>query len=306
LLLEAEPGNASGDSVAVVDDVQKVGGDRVDQPGADHAVHRGLGGVVRRRDITEDVVLQSKSTKDEEYVATPFGEVRGLKIQNNRNRIPDVLDGGGLAVQAGDGCVIGDEGGIIVFGLGVVVVGPMITGAAPESRDPLLEDEGLRALFFERIGDGADAVLGGGGGLEEFCGVQELLAALSVGGTQRGGFFFEQLGGGKGLIAELRRGGRSCRAGGVNGGGHGAAAEAARGRDAGGFGCRADGRSRGGDWAWRPSGRAREQRGRKQSRGEERRGEVRTLISLLIPYWKAKGLRLLNDNLSTGVTYIGE
>jgi hypothetical protein len=79
LLLEAQPGDASGDSVAVVDDVQKVGGDRVDQPGDDHAVHPGPSGVVRRRDVTEDVVLQSKSTKDEEYMATPFGEVRGLK-----------------------------------------------------------------------------------------------------------------------------------------------------------------------------------------------------------------------------------
>jgi hypothetical protein len=199
LLLEAEPGNASANSVAVVDDVQKVGGERVDQPGADHVVHRGPGGVVRRRDITEDVVLQRKSTKDEEYMATPFGEVRGLKIQNNRNKISDVLDGGGLTVQAGDGRVIVDEGGIVVFGLGVVVAGPMIAGAAPESRDPLLEDEGLRALFFERVGGGADAVLGGGSGLEDFGGVQELLAMLSVGGTQRGGFFFEQLGGGKGL-----------------------------------------------------------------------------------------------------------
>jgi hypothetical protein len=169
-------------------------------------------------------------------MATPFGEIRGLEIQNNRNEIPNVLDGGSLAVQPRDGRGIGDEGGIVVFGLGVIV-------AAPESRGPLLEDVGLRVLFLESVSGGADAVLGGGSGLEKLGVLQELLAALSVGGSQGGGFFFKLLGGGEGIIAELGCGSRSRSAGGD----HGAAAEEAR--------------SRGASWARRPSGRLREPRG---------------------------------------------
>jgi hypothetical protein len=212
----------------------KVGRDRVDQPGDDHTIHAGPRGVVRERGVAEDVVLQSNSTKNEEHMATPFGEVRGLEIQNNWNEIPDVLDGGGLAVQSGDDRGIGDEEGVVVFGLGVVVAGPVVAGAAPESHGPLLEDVGLRALFLESVGGGADAVLGGGSGLEEFGVLQELLAALGVGGAQGGDLFFKLLGSGEGSIAELSRGSRSRNAGGgVAEGDNGATAEEACSRGSG-------------------------------------------------------------------------
>jgi hypothetical protein len=75
LLLEAELGDTSGDPITIVDDVQKVGGDHVDQPGDNHAVHAGQDEVLRKWGVAEDVVLQSKSSQDEEHVATPFGEV---------------------------------------------------------------------------------------------------------------------------------------------------------------------------------------------------------------------------------------
>jgi hypothetical protein len=67
--------------------------------------------------------------------------------------------------------------------LGVIVAGPGVAWAAPESSGPQLENAGLRALFFESVGGGADAVLGGGDGLEKLGVLRELLAALSVGGA---------------------------------------------------------------------------------------------------------------------------
>jgi hypothetical protein len=39
LLLDVEPGDASRDTIALVNVVQEVGGDGVEDPGDDHAVH---------------------------------------------------------------------------------------------------------------------------------------------------------------------------------------------------------------------------------------------------------------------------
>jgi hypothetical protein len=44
------------------------------------------------------MVLQGEAAEDEEDVVAPLGEVGGLKVQSDRNEIPDILDDGGLAV----------------------------------------------------------------------------------------------------------------------------------------------------------------------------------------------------------------
>jgi hypothetical protein len=62
----------------------------------DHVVVGGAG------DNAEDVLLQGETVEYEEDVAAPFGVVGGFEIHNNRNQVPDVLDGGGLAVEAGE------------------------------------------------------------------------------------------------------------------------------------------------------------------------------------------------------------
>jgi len=75
LLFNAEPCCPGGDAVALVDDVQKVGGDGVEEPGDDNTVHPGPCRVVEARDVTEDVVLQLESAEDEEDVAAPLAVV---------------------------------------------------------------------------------------------------------------------------------------------------------------------------------------------------------------------------------------
>jgi len=86
----------------LVDDVRKVGGDGVEDPGNNHAVHAGPRRVVEAGGVGKDVVLQREATEDEEDVAAPLGVVGrksktiGIRFLNDLNQIPDVLDSGGL------------------------------------------------------------------------------------------------------------------------------------------------------------------------------------------------------------------
>jgi hypothetical protein len=214
------------------------------------------------------MVLQGEAAEDEKDEAAPLRVVGVLEVQNNRNEIPDVLDGGGLTVEAGNVRGVGVEGVVVVV-LKVVVEGVAVAciGRAvlvSESRG--LQFQGVRRgmLLFESVGGGADALLGSGDGFEECSVLLELLAALSIGGAQGGGFFFQSLGGGEGLIAELGRGGRSRSAGAggaIAGGSHGRSGGKTRSPgDGGGRGAAVERPARG------PSGRARAPRGRKRKR----------------------------------------
>jgi hypothetical protein len=166
-------------------------------------------------DVTEDVVLQGEPAEGEEDVAAPLGVVGGLEVQNNRDQVLDVLDGGGLDVQMSHGRGIGGGGEcVVVLGGGVVVAG-MVAEAVPEFGSLPLEGVSPRALLLEGVSGGADAFLRIGGGREELGVCLELLAALGVGGVEGCGFVRQPLGGGAGFIAELGGGSR----GGVSGGG---------------------------------------------------------------------------------------
>ena len=78
LLLEAKPRYSSGDAIALVNNVEKVGGDGVEDPRDNDAVHVGPGRVVETGGVAEDMVLESEPAEDEEDVAAPFGVVGGL------------------------------------------------------------------------------------------------------------------------------------------------------------------------------------------------------------------------------------
>ena len=75
LLFNAEPCCSGGDAVALVDDIRKVRGDGVEEPGDDNIVHPGPCQVVEARGVAEDVVLQLESAKDEEDIAAPLAVV---------------------------------------------------------------------------------------------------------------------------------------------------------------------------------------------------------------------------------------
>jgi hypothetical protein len=162
LLFKTKPSSPSGDAVRLVDDVQEVGGDGVEDPGDDHAIHARPRWIVEAGGVTENMVLQREPAEDEEEVATPLGVIGGLEVQNNRNQVLDVLDGGGLAVQMSDGRGIGGDGVAVIVVLGVIVAETF-----PESSSLRFQRVGQRALFLESVGSGADVVLGVGGGFEE-------------------------------------------------------------------------------------------------------------------------------------------
>jgi hypothetical protein len=113
---------------------------------------------------------------------------------------------------------------VVILRIGVVV---RMFGAEaiPEGRGLLLQGICVRALFVKSSSSDADTLLGGGGGLEKGSFFLELLAALCVGGAQRGGLILQALGSREGFVAELGRGSHGGRAG----GGHGRAAAAAEG-----------------------------------------------------------------------------
>jgi hypothetical protein len=165
-----------------MDDVEEVGGDGVEEPRDDNTVHTSPGRVGEGR-IAEDMVLQGEAAKGEEEVAAPLRVVGGLEIQSDRNKVPDVLDSDGLTVKTRDGRDIGGEGRVVLVGLRVVVARTGGMGTAPEGGGPLLQNICLRALLDEGVGGGADPILGGGGGFKELDVLQELVAALGVGGA---------------------------------------------------------------------------------------------------------------------------
>jgi hypothetical protein len=211
-----------------------------------------------------------------------------LKVQGDRNEIPDVLDSGGLAVEPSNNSGVGGEGVVIVI-RELVVMGRIFAGLGqamtiPESSGALLQVEGLSALMLECILDSTDAVLCGGGGFEELRVLRELLAVLNICRAQGGGFVFQALGGGEGLITELGRSGRGFRAGAgrvVPGGGHESSTR--RGCNPGGGRVRGRGggqrreaeRSSAGERARQPSSRRRGRaagRGRRDGAKRENRG----------------------------------
>jgi hypothetical protein len=55
------------------------------------------------------MVLQGEVAEDEEDVAAPLREIGGLQVQNEGNEVPDVLDGGSLVVELGDGRGVGES-----------------------------------------------------------------------------------------------------------------------------------------------------------------------------------------------------
>jgi hypothetical protein len=77
------------------------------------------------------VILQGKAAEDEEDVAAPLGVVGSLKIEDDRDQVLDILDGGSLRV---------------LVAMGVTV------NALPEGRCLLLQGVCLRALFGESGG----------------------------------------------------------------------------------------------------------------------------------------------------------
>jgi hypothetical protein len=76
LIFDPEPRCPGSGASVLVDDVQKVGGDGVENPGDDHAVHARPCRIVGAGVIAEDMVLQREPPEGEEEVAAPLGVVR--------------------------------------------------------------------------------------------------------------------------------------------------------------------------------------------------------------------------------------
>jgi hypothetical protein len=79
------------------------------------------------------MVLQSEATEDEENVAAPLRVAGGLKVQGDRNEVPDVLDDGGLAVEPGNSSVVRGEG-VVVIVRELIVVGRVSVGLGLSSK----------------------------------------------------------------------------------------------------------------------------------------------------------------------------
>jgi hypothetical protein len=78
-------------------------------------------------------------------VVVPLREVRILEVQNNGNKVPDVLDGGVLVVEMSDGRGVGGEGvGVVV--LGVLIPRAGVVGMTTNGGGPLLQNIGLHTL----------------------------------------------------------------------------------------------------------------------------------------------------------------
>jgi hypothetical protein len=281
LLLQAKPRSTSGDAVAFIDDVEKVGGDGVEDPRDDDVIHTSPGGIVEANVVSENMVPESKSTEDEEDVATPLRVVGRLQVKNDGDRILDVLQGRSLAVQASDGRGFGGHGAVVVLVVGRIFSAEGL-GSNPiaESGGLLFKGGGLRPLGLKGGGGGADALLSSSGGLEERHLIQELLAALGIRRAQRGRLGFQLFGGGEGFITKRSRGGGGGDAGaGVSGHGEGGSGGDGRGgRGATRAAAEEVGAARGerGDWE------TREARGKAEA--EEKGGKAgRGTISLLIP-----------------------
>jgi len=273
-----------------VDDVEEVGGDGVEDPRDDDAVHARPRRIVGMNDIAEDMVLQGEATEGEQDVATPLGVVGGLQVEDDGNQILDVLHSSSLAMEASNGHGFrGDRTQVVV--IGSVVAERFSAEPFAEGGGLPLQSVGLLALRIEGGGGGADAFLSIGGGLEEGRLLLELLGPLGVRVPQGGGLVFQLLDGGEGFVAKLCRGGGRRGAGARTAGwrsSHGE--ERGRGARSGRRGAR-DGRPSRGHAAAR--GAEREARAQREAGagceagacgGKAEAGErVQDQISLLIP-----------------------
>jgi hypothetical protein len=123
-------------------------------------------------------------------------------------------------VKAGDGLGFRrGRVGVVV----VLVLQRLGAEASAEGRGLLLQGVSRCALLDKGVSGGADALLGIGGGFEEGGLLRQLLAALTVGGAQRGSLIFQAFGRRESFVAELGRGSR----GGRSRGGHGVRGAAA-------------------------------------------------------------------------------
>jgi len=121
------------------------------------------------------MVLQREPAKSEQKVAVPLGVLGGLELEDDGDQILDVLDGAGLAVQVHDGCcLVGD--GVLVIVVGIFVVEGLQADALANGGRLRFQGIGLRALLGQGVSSGPDALLGGGGGLQEI----RLLLELEV------------------------------------------------------------------------------------------------------------------------------
>jgi hypothetical protein len=123
-----------------------------------------------------------------------------------------------LTVEVGDGRGFRGSGVDVVVLSVIQKLGPE---AIPKGHSLLLQGIRLCALFVKSNSSDADTLLGSGSGLEKGSFFLELLAALGVGGAQRGGLILQALGSREDFITELGRGSH----GGGAGGGHGRAQE---------------------------------------------------------------------------------
>ena len=150
VLLVAKPRCSSADAIALVNNVEKVGGDGVEDPRDNDAVHVGPGRVVETGGVVEDVVLQSEPSEDKEDVAAPFGVIGGLQVKDDGDQVPDILQGGGLAVQVNNGRGLRGDGARVVVGDRVVVAEGLSAKSLPKGRCLPLQGVALRALQGKR------------------------------------------------------------------------------------------------------------------------------------------------------------
>jgi hypothetical protein len=73
-----------------------------------------------------------QAPEGQEDIAAPFGVVGDLEVQNNQNQILDVLDGGSLTAEAGDGRSVRGERFVSVHQRIVFRMGNRWAEAIPE------------------------------------------------------------------------------------------------------------------------------------------------------------------------------
>jgi hypothetical protein len=97
LVLEREPDLARSD-VALIEDVQKLTGNRAEDPGDDDALHALPGRVIDGRGIGENVVGEVVALQGEQNLIAPAGVACRRRVQNSRDKRANVLYPTGLCV----------------------------------------------------------------------------------------------------------------------------------------------------------------------------------------------------------------
>jgi hypothetical protein len=116
LLRNPEPGHASSDAVVRVDDVKEVGGDAVEDPRDDHAIHAIPGRIGGAGLIAEDVILQRVPAEGKKEIPAPLGVVGGFEVEDDGDQVLDVLNRAGLIMQVrNSGGLRGDGALVVVF-----------------------------------------------------------------------------------------------------------------------------------------------------------------------------------------------